>query len=174
MVAKKSTPKINQTTATIQNYGTAVMINRFPFALLSVAFVAVVAFVAISDARGEDPKRISGAQIAAMRMEYHAIKAMRADETRQQMGIYREQLELKKDVQMRQLVELYGQAYTARQQLSIVQAQAGYTAAMHAAANRPVASTEILNPRTEIMQGGTNQIINATEDNLLINAFRNR
>lgn len=27
MVAKKSTPKINQTTATIQNYGTAVMIN---------------------------------------------------------------------------------------------------------------------------------------------------
>lgn len=109
-----------------------------------------------------------------MRMEYHAIKAMRAEETRQQMGIYREQLELKKDAQMRQLVAMYGQAYMARQQMSIVQTQAGYTAAMHAAANRPVASTEILNPRTEIMQGGTNQIINATQDNVLINAFRNR
>jgi len=125
-------------------------------------------------AGAEERRSAADTYRAAIRLEYLALKAAKEEENRQRMSVYRGTLDVQKEAQMQQIQSLYSQAYAGRQQMSLQQTELGYAAAMHAAANRPVSSTEILNPRTEIMQGAINQKITTHQENSLLNQFRRR
>ncbi len=142
------------------------MTKRFCLVLLTTT---VFTFFSTQLVGAEDRVTAADAFRAAMRLEYQALKAAKEEQNRQQISAYRDQLEVRKEAQIQQVESLYAQAYAARQQMSLHQTQMGYAAAMHAAANRPVTSTEILNPRTEIMQGRFNQKIMANQDNMVGN-----